>query len=270
MSAPGLNKLAEMSTTPFHLYVWPHRLLVIGPSHASGQHRHHAAQIACGLEGQVVYRSPQDGEQRGDLLLIPPDTLHSHEAFGAAAVLYLDAESLEWAHFASGNAAGLVSLPFSPRLRAFGRRAAGGDADAAQALVSAVIGSPGHARSGKDPLVSQVCELVCQRLDGQITLAGLASAVHRSPSRLSHRFREATGLPLRRYVLWCRLRAAAEAAMRGATLTEAAHVAGFADSAHLSRTFRATFGIAPSFLFEWGRFEVTFCDAAQVCPSSRA
>ena len=101
-----------------------------------------------------------------------------------------------------------------------------------------------------------------KRLDGPITLAALAKVVGRSPSRLAHRFSETLGLPLRRYVLWCRLRAAAEAAMRGASLTDAAHAAGFADSAHLSRTFRTTFGIAPSFLFERGRLTVVFCDAS--------
>lgn len=36
--------------------------------------------------------------------------------------------------------------------------------------------------------------------------------------------------------------------MRGENLTRAAHDAGFADSADLSRTFRRTFGRAPSFL----------------------
>ena len=34
----------------------------------------------------------------------------------------------------------------------------------------------------------------------------------------------------------------------GASLTEAAHEAGFADSAHFSRTFRRMFGLAPSSL----------------------
>jgi AraC family transcriptional regulator len=251
-----------MSSTPFHLYAWPHRLLVLGPSYASEQHRHHAAQIACGLEGPVAYESPQTGVHRGDLLLIPPDALHSHAAFGTAAVLYLDAESLEWARLPGREAAGLVSLPFDPRLRFFARRAAAGNADAAQDFVDGVIGQASNAGSNEDPLISQVCTLVRQRLDGRITLAALAAAAHRSPSRLAHRFRAGTGVPLRRYVLWCRLRAAAEAAMRGSSLTEAAHVAGFADSAHLSRTFRATFGIAPSFLFERGRFSVTFCETA--------
>jgi AraC-like DNA-binding protein len=34
----------------------------------------------------------------------------------------------------------------------------------------------------------------------------------------------------------------------GGSLTDAAHEAGFADSAHLSRTFRRMFGVAPSSL----------------------
>ncbi|RIH93508.1 AraC family transcriptional regulator [Meiothermus granaticius] len=35
----------------------------------------------------------------------------------------------------------------------------------------------------------------------------------------------------------------------GVSLTEAAHTAGFADSAHLSRVYRATFGLKPSPVF---------------------
>jgi AraC family transcriptional regulator len=36
--------------------------------------------------------------------------------------------------------------------------------------------------------------------------------------------------------------------MNGETLSTAAHAAGFADSAHLSRTARTMFGLAPSAL----------------------
>jgi AraC-like DNA-binding protein len=40
----------------------------------------------------------------------------------------------------------------------------------------------------------------------------------------------------------------------GASLTEAAHEAGFADSAHFSRTFRRTFGLPAASLRVNGRF----------------
>src|SRR6185436_2090444 len=126
-------------TAPFHLYLWPHRLLVISPSHASSQHRHHAAQIACGLEGPVAYNS-QGGVHTSDLMLIPPDAPHSHAAFGPAAVLYLDADSAEWAHFPHKAAAGVAPLPFSTQLRATARQAAAGNVDAAHAFVTEVLG----------------------------------------------------------------------------------------------------------------------------------
>ncbi|MEW6339183.1 MAG: AraC family transcriptional regulator [Pseudomonadota bacterium] len=257
----NLNKLADMSPTPFHLYVWPQRLLMLAPAYASAQHRHHVAQIGFGLDGPVVYESPQTGPLRADLLLVPPDTLHAHPAFGATAVLYLEPESSEWARFPGRESPVVVSLPFNPQLRSFARCAAAGDTVAAQWIVDTLLGQAANSGSSDDELVSQVCALIGQRLDGPITLAALANAVHRSPSRLAHRFREATGVPLRRYVLWRRLRTAVEVTMRGASLTDAAHVAGFADSAHLSRTFRSTFGIAPSFMFERSRFSVTFCES---------
>ena len=49
-------------------------------------------------------------------------------------------------------------------------------------------------------------------------------------------------------MLWLRLERAVAVFAAGGSLTDAAHAAGFADSAHLSRTFRRMFGLAPSSL----------------------
>ncbi|HUL98536.1 MAG TPA: helix-turn-helix domain-containing protein [Mycobacterium sp.] len=51
-----------------------------------------------------------------------------------------------------------------------------------------------------------------------------------------------------RLLLWLRLVDAIGALSGGASLTDAAHRTGFSDSAHLSRTFRRMFGMAPSLL----------------------
>ena len=111
-----------------------------------------------------------------------------------------------------------------------------------------MLGRPFAKWSAPDPRVVAAQEFIASRLDRAIRLADIAREVHLSPSRLSHVFQDATGIPVRRYVQWCRLRAAVEAALQGRSLTEAAHEAGIADSAHLSRTFKAMFGIAPSAL----------------------
>ena len=57
-----------------------------------------------------------------------------------------------------------------------------------------------------------------------------------------------TGTSFRAYLLWTRLNVAIQFAMAGRSWTEAAHAAGFADSAHLTRTFRRMFGMNPAAL----------------------
>jgi AraC-like DNA-binding protein len=54
------------------------------------------------------------------------------------------------------------------------------------------------------------------------------------------------GLPVRRYLLWLRLRDAVGELARGVSVARAAHAAGFADGPHFSRTFRRMLGFTPS------------------------
>ncbi len=99
---------------------------------------------------------------------------------------------------------------------------------------------------GCDPRISSTLEILADAGSPRLTLAGLAKRVGLSPSRFSHLFREHSGLPLRRYLLWLRLQRAVSTMAAGASLTEAAHAAEFSDAAHMSRTFRSMFGISPS------------------------
>jgi AraC family transcriptional regulator len=253
-----LNKLAKVSLAPFQLYIWSQRLLLLAPAYVSLRHRHHAAQIAFGLDGPVVFETPFEEIHQADALLIPPDVPHGHPAFGPTAMLFVEPESVEWAHCSRRGNGGVVPFDLDDGLRSLASSAANGDAVAAQVLADRLIRNSVGIAAHSDPLVLRTCEQIRQSLSKRVTLVELARHVHLSPSRLAHRFREATGVPLRRFVLWCRLRAGADCAMRGSSLTEAAHAAGFADSAHFSRTFRSMFGIAPSFLFKPGQLDVTF------------
>lgn len=80
----------------------------------------------------------------------------------------------------------------------------------------------------------------------KISSQELAQSVSLSESRLAHLFKEQTGTPIRRYLLWLRLREAIKIILKGESFTTAAHESGFSDSAHLSRTYRQMFGISPS------------------------
>jgi AraC-like DNA-binding protein len=78
------------------------------------------------------------------------------------------------------------------------------------------------------------------------SLDELAARVGLSSGRLMHVFSESIGIPLRPYLGWLRLQRAAAAIVSGVPLAEAAARAGFADSAHMSRTFRRMLGVTPS------------------------
>lgn len=85
--------------------------------------------------------------------------------------------------------------------------------------------------------------------DGPVSLKAAADVAGLSAERYRHLFAEAIGLPFRRYVLWRRLQRALSTLEAGADVTTAAHEAGFADSAHFARTFRAMLGIRATQVF---------------------
>jgi AraC-like DNA-binding protein len=82
---------------------------------------------------------------------------------------------------------------------------------------------------------------------GEPSVARAARRAGLSESRATHLATEELGAPPRLWRTWFRLRGAiGEITLGGATLTEAAHRAGFFDSAHLTRTCKSFLGVAPS------------------------
>jgi AraC-like DNA-binding protein len=82
--------------------------------------------------------------------------------------------------------------------------------------------------------------------DVDLDLRLLAAALRVSPDRLTHVVSEQTGMPLRRHALWHRVLRVLDAGARPAALAAAAADAGFADHAHMTRSFRRFLGRAPS------------------------
>jgi AraC-like DNA-binding protein len=94
------------------------------------------------------------------------------------------------------------------------------------------------------PGVRKVLQVIREELDDhrRLSLKRMAAVAGLSDSRLMHVFTTSVGIPLRPYILWLRLQRAYGEMVMGATLTEAAHRAGFADAAHLSRTVKRMSG----------------------------
>ena len=80
------------------------------------------------------------------------------------------------------------------------------------------------------------------------SLAEVAQLLNVSYTGASHLFARAVGLPLRTYQHWIKCMRATQHFSGEATLTEIAQLAGFTDSAHLSRAWQRRYGLAPSYL----------------------
>lgn len=76
--------------------------------------------------------------------------------------------------------------------------------------------------------------------------ADIAVELNLSESRFLHLFKDTMQIPWRPYLLWRRLICAVQTLQEGKSATEAAYIAGFSDSAHLSRTFKKQFGLSLS------------------------
>lgn len=96
------------------------------------------------------------------------------------------------------------------------------------------------------PGIQDALNIIQQSLHEDVSIENIATRVFLSESRFAHLFKEQTGIPFRKYILWCRLQAAVKAVLQGQSLTKAAYEGGFSDIAHLSRTFTEMFGVSPS------------------------
>jgi AraC-like DNA-binding protein len=96
------------------------------------------------------------------------------------------------------------------------------------------------------PAIAEALRLGPTLTGGPMLLSDLADRVGLSTSRLGHLFAEQVGVPYPVWRRWLRLQQALATVQRGASLTTAAHASGFADSAHLTSSCRAMFGITPT------------------------
>lgn len=81
--------------------------------------------------------------------------------------------------------------------------------------------------------------------DAGLTVQSLALECGMSPTRFIRRFKAATGMTPGSYRLNLRLNGARRLLAAGTPLSEAAHAMGFADQAHLQRSFKAHHALTP-------------------------
>jgi AraC-like DNA-binding protein len=102
----------------------------------------------------------------------------------------------------------------------------------------------------QDVRIRNVLEHILCNSNKPIQFKELLEIAFLSEGRLSHLFKNEIGIPIRKYILWCRIQQGIRYFLKGHTLTQAAYFAGFSDVSHLTRTFVSTFGLSPSLLLK--------------------
>lgn len=220
------------------LALGPWWLLYTGAFGPTAEHRHHAAQVlACSSPITVAFGTETIV---AGTIVIPPDVPHRIvEGSTNGTVMFIDGDTPQATTLSAGAAAPPpADLRFEPDQMTYNDAAS-----TAGALLTCI----GANAAPPDALSPEIDRSV-RHLDDEMTAAAtdLAVRVGLSASEFSRRFSREVGLPFRSYRKWRRLLLAIEALANGSNLTVAAHTAGFADSAHLTRTFKSMFGIAPS------------------------
>lgn len=222
------------------------RAAYVGPGLDLEPHRNLAATIAVALERpfnlQFLEAQTDGCANASRIALIPPGSLHHLHTVGDMAFIYLDAMSDDYARLKSAD----LSSALGPIVEYRG--------DAANlSVIEALCRFLGvRARPTKDERVVAVVQLIDQQPQAVESIATAAAIVGVSSSRFQCLFRQAVGMPFRRYRLWRRMAIVLRSVSSGSTLTNAALDAGFSSSAHLSTTFKATFGLKPSSLAALG------------------
>jgi AraC-like DNA-binding protein len=249
--------------------------LFIGADMVNEPHRHFTVSILIGIDREIRYRAGGRSWAAADAVMVAPNVEQQLDARGATiAILQVDPESEEYVriahHFESGKVRVLPSESTKQLRKELGKTDLRMPTAELRARIIGELDSRGAARRSIDPRIRKVLAIIKSDFLAPPLAPALAAAVGLSAGRLIHLFTREMGLPIRRYVLWLRLRDVMFSLAAGHSLTEAAHRAGFADSPHLSRTFRGMFGFPPSAISEGrGRVRIVFDpDAALAEPGA--
>jgi AraC-like DNA-binding protein len=243
--------------------------------HSYSRHTHDEYAIGTLEQGRQTFhcRGGQHVTTPGSLILVNPDDLHDGQAAGAAGTAYryrmvyiepaLIAEALREADLP--GALPLFRAPVVPdpelaaALRHFNHRTEqpeGLDALELETrllqLVRALLqrhaaSAPARSpRAGHDSaIVRHACRYLDEHYATDPSLAALAARCGISRFALLRLFAKETGLPPHAYMTRARLREARRLLLQGEPTAQVAAAVGYVDQSHLTKRFKAAFGITP-------------------------
>lgn len=242
------------------LFLWPDHWQVVGRLMSNRPHRHISASLLVGLD--QTFQLQVDGQwRRTRAAVVSPDVIQALDPGHASMwIAQMDPDSRHWRalrHLVGDAGSADLNLD---RLDLPSVQEQG--CEAVERCLEGLLTSAGRSVEPLDERVSRVCGMLRRELPEKLDVSLLAGYVGLSSSRLSHLFREQTGVPLRRFLLHLKMNRALAFWEPGKSVSQLASEAGFYDQPHLVRTTRDMFDALPSEYVTAGSFRVCRCQSA--------
>jgi AraC-like DNA-binding protein len=230
--------------------VWelgPGRLMVSGAFSDLAVHHHPAVQITLGAQGPLAITRDGDAHDVCRLVVIASGARHAvrSDAGSGAVTLYFGLQTPQGVALNARARQGIWVVDDGQKLAE--TTAALLDTDgpdaAADFLVDQLCGTqePGSVH----PQLRQAIEVVSSRVPEHIDVASVAGTVALSPDYLGRLCKQQTGVSFSATIRWERLVTAVGHLIDGHSVTDAAHLAGFADGSHATRVCWEMTGTTP-------------------------
>lgn len=248
--------------SPLQIYKSTNAILVIGQEIQAGYHSHHALQVSVsldapfGLTWQPADKSQPENNEMFEAVMLAPNTRHQLDGRkGSQALLLIDPE-YAWATQITQQCLARATVAPLPALvvQTFRQSLSSTQAKDPIDILLNTLRPKNAELTTLDPRIRAAMEYLQSKATQTSSAREVAGQVHLSEGRLGHLFKQQVGIPVRRYQMWLRLMEAIDYAFAGQSLTDAAAHAGFADSAHFSRTFQAMFGLPASAVVKHSQF----------------
>lgn len=241
------------------VYLWDEQALFVGTAAETSLHESPAIKICVSLDQDFFLKTDVDGPWRPfSSAIIAPGQYHAIDGRARQMAMLVTVPEARLAQpinhlFSDSGISRLSDTTLASIRHLFSSLDDTENASEAVCVlmlekIAAELGS-----AGENPLDARVAKSIDWIRSGReqgFSVKEIAAGVDLSESRFSHLFSENVRVPVRRYLLWLRLREAMHAVARGVSLTDSAYDAGFADSSHLTRTCRAMLGITPTALIK--------------------
>lgn len=229
--------------------VWdlgPGRLMVAGAFSDLALHHHPAVQVTVGAGGPLTVTRADGHRDVCRLVVVGSGVRHAVRSDCAAVTLYFGLQTPQGVALNTLARQGVWVVEDGEPLAEAAAASLDGDGPhaAADFLVGRLCGRQDGPRS-VHPQLRQAIEVVSSRVPSHVDVAAVANAVALSPDYLGRLCRQQTGVSLSATIRWARLVAAIGHVIQGRSVTDAAHLAGFADGPHATRACWEMTGSAP-------------------------